>query len=64
MLTGHRSTTAIHRRPVVEHPRREQAVMAGHHVGHVFDRLAGVETDLFATCTRGVHRLHDGHLID
>ena len=48
---------------VIEHPRSQQAVVAGHHAGDVFDRLTNVETNLFAA---GVHRmstqLHDGHL--
>ena len=48
---------------VVEHPRREHGVIAGHHPGDVLDRLADVEADLLAA---GVHRvpteLHDGHL--
>ena len=48
---------------VIEHPRGEHAVVAGHHPGDVLDRLANVEPDLLATRVHGVTaELDDGHL--
>ena len=48
---------------VVEDPSRDQAVIAGHDLGDVFDRLAGVEADLLASgVDRMTAELHDGHL--
>ena len=48
---------------MVEHPRRDDRVVAGHDPDHVLDRLAGVDADLLATRVHGVAaELDDGHL--